>query len=244
LIESNPQDLLTLNVMPNPEQKEEGSMASRAPFVCWLSLKEMTGAIPFIALRSCGCVFSDRAIRSVVPSLARGFGVADKENGISGPAEPVACPNCGKSFDPTSPKSVLPIYPSVAVQTVLLEALLSDRAAARANKKRKADKGDKGGDPVKDKKKKADKGPAAEGKRNSDSPAPRSAPSAKATAVGSSVHTMLAEQEKKRLAAHAGMSDAVRSMFHARKGDKKDDTSDFFGRTFTRVSSCQLYLES
>jgi len=228
--------------MPNPTPSTEGSW--HAPFVCWLSLKEMTGAIPFIALRTCGCVFSERALRAVVPNLTRGVNLSDAdkdkptEEASPGPAETVACPNCGKEFDPTSIKSVMPIYPNAEIQTLLLEMLLAERAAAKANKKRKSDKGDESNGEKK--KKKADKlaaAAAAESKtRDSSSPAPRPAPSIKMSTVGSSVQAMLAEEERKRLVAREGMSDAVKSMFRAKTDDKKGDAADFFGRTFNRVS--------
>jgi hypothetical protein len=55
-----------------------------------------------------------------------------------------------------------------------------------------------------------------------------------------SVHQKLADQEAKRLKAHEGMSDAVKSMFKSKDGDQRGTggAADFFGRTFTRVSAC------
>lgn len=219
--------------MPNPAAAEEGA---KAPFVCWLSLKEMTGAIPFMAIRNCGCVFSDSAVRAVIPSLARplGMGINNDDKKEEGPSE-AGCPNCGKKFDPTSPTAVLPIYPPQEVQDFLLEALFAARAAHKANKKRKKEKGedkkeDKEGKAAKvAKSDKADKVRSATG-----SPAPRiQAP----TSSGSrSVQEKLAEQEKKRLAAQEGMSDAVKAMFRKNEPGKKGDVADFFGRTFNRVS--------
>jgi hypothetical protein len=56
------------------------------------------------------------------------------------------------------------------------------------------------------------------------------------------VHQQLADQEKKRLAAQAGMSDAVKAMFKPKeKEDDRKGNADFFGRTFTRVS-CDLLV--
>ncbi|EIW70509.1 hypothetical protein TREMEDRAFT_23472, partial [Tremella mesenterica DSM 1558] len=111
-------DLLTLNLSPNPAYAPQESIttaltSARAPFVCPLSMKEMTGSVPFIALRPCGCVFSDASIRAVT------------------------CPNCGASFNPTSPTSILPINPTPEVREVLLEHLLQSRAAAKAAKGKK-----------------------------------------------------------------------------------------------------------
>lgn len=222
--------------MPNPALSEgdDATSVSRAPFVCWLSFKEMTGAVPFIAIRNCGCVFSEAAVRAIIPNLAKGL-----ESSSDGPEEPVACPNCTKPFDPTAQSSVMPIYPSPDVQDLLLDVLLAKRAAGKSSKKRKADKGDKGdkaGD-VENGEKKAKKDKAEKRGREertaSGSPAPRAGVQ---PTVSRSVQSLLAEQEKKRLAAQENMSDAVKSMFRA-KSDKKDDTSDFFGRTFNRVSA-------
>ncbi|EKD00772.1 hypothetical protein A1Q2_04964 [Trichosporon asahii var. asahii CBS 8904] len=223
----------TLNLMPNPALSEgdDATSVSRAPFVCWLSLKEMTGAVTFIAIRNCGCVFSEAAVRAIIPNLAKG-----PESSSDGPAEPVACPNCTKPFDPSAQSSVMPIYPSPEVQDLLLDVLLAKRAAGKSSKKRKADKGEKVAESEngekKAKKDKAEKRDREE-RTGSGSPAPRAG--AQPT-VSRSVQSLLAEQEKKRLAAQENMSDAVKSMFRA-KSDKKDDTSDFFGRTFNRVST-------
>ncbi|BEJ16527.1 hypothetical protein CspHIS471_0511320 [Cutaneotrichosporon sp. HIS471] len=212
-------DLLTLNAQPNPDEGE-----GKAPFVCWLSLKEMNGAVPFIALRRCGCVFADGALRAVLPNLAK-IGETAEE-----PAQ-VACPNCTKTFDPTSSSAVLPIYPTQEVQDVLLAALFAARAVAKANKKRKNGK---------DKEKKEDKGERATkvAKLKNDRSASGSpAPAAANSSLASSVRAQLAEQEKKRLAAQAGMSDAVKAMFHNGDTGKKGDVADFFGRTYNRYAT-------
>lgn len=228
--------------MPNPALSEgdDATSVSRAPFVCWLSLKEMTGAVPFIAIRNCGCVFSDAAVRAIIPNLAKGT-----ESAVESSADPVPCPNCTKPFDPSAPSSVMPIYPSAEVQDLLLDVLLAKRAASKSSKKRKADKGEKGeksGDAEngekKTKKEKVEKRDREE-RTGSDSPAPRAGAG---PTVSRSVQSLLAEQEKKRLAAQENMSDAVKSMFRA-KSDKKDDTSDFFGRTFNRVSALRQMVK-
>ncbi|GMK55008.1 hypothetical protein CspeluHIS016_0200640 [Cutaneotrichosporon spelunceum] len=214
---SGVKDLLTLNAQPNPDEGE-----SKAPFVCWLSLKEMNGAVPFIALRHCGCVFADGALRAVLPNLAKTGETAE------GPAE-AACPNCTKAFDPTSAAAVLPIYPAEEVQEELLADLLAARAAAKANKKRKSGK---------DKEKKEDKGDRVtkvaklkNDRSASGSPAPAN------SSLAPSVRAQLAEQEKRRLAAQAGMSDAVKAMFHKGDTGKKGDVADFFGRTYNRYAT-------
>lgn len=221
--------------MANPAaETEDAGTSTRAPFVCWLSLKEMTGAIPFIALKSCGCVFSDAAVRAIIPNLTRGIAASSPGKDETPEAgEAVPCPNCGKTFDPTVPSAILPIYPSADVQDALLDALLASRAAAKANKKRKAGAEDKG--EKKEKKKTSPPTePAAKVPRTAAAGAPRTI---NAKSLGSSVTAQLAEQERKRLEAQAGMSAAVKSMFRSKddKG-KTGDAADFFGRTFNRVS--------
>jgi hypothetical protein len=170
-------------------------------------------------------------------------------------ASTVACPNCGKDIVPSDPNLVLPINPPPEVQDALLDQLLAARAAAKTGKKRKADKGEKGekvdkaaeeGKPskaarVEGKAKLA----AANGRTNGASPAPNGSGRSTPTEDGAPKHNQtvrqkLAEQEQKRLAAQANMSEAVRSMFRPR-GDPKDQTTEFFGRTFNRVSRIRLW---
>ena len=227
---SRAQDLLTLNLTPNPTYSTPISattedILARSPFVCPLSLKEMSGAVPFVALRPCGCVFSDASIRAVIPSLTKGLAakvlpaddLPDEAKSVNdGFKGDVACPNCGKMFDPTQPTSILPINPTRQVQEVLLENLLTARAIAKSSKKRKTVEIVPSLSVDEDQ-------PAKAPRITSASPAPRT--SSGSPALGSrgttpapnflarSVHHKLAEQEQKRLAAQAGMSDAVKSMF-------------------------------
>lgn len=224
--------------MPNPSAEE-----GKAPFVCWLSLKEMSGAMPFIAL-PCGCVFSESAVRAVLPNLARPTGMGST-GASEGPSE-AACPNCTKVFDPTLPVSVHPIYPPQEVQDLLLEALYTARAAQKANKKRKKEKdgkenmGEKVAKIAKVKAEKGEKGEKEKDRSASGSPAPGTRPSTASGSLGRSVQEKLAESERKRLAAQEGMSDAVKSMFRKKEPGKKGDVADFFGRTFNRVSAACL----
>lgn len=251
------QDLLTLNLTDNPQyvatSTSTTALASdKAPFICPLSLKEMNGAIPFIALRNCGCVFSDNAIRSVVPNLSRGTAAsavisddkAEQAKPIVEAQHKVACPNCTKEFDPTPANSILPINPSKNVQDALMDQLLISRAAAKSSKKRKAAVVDSAvdgvqkvnGDGVVDgdiPKKVAKKSEAPH--RSTASAASNSTADGKST-LHRSVHQKLAEQEQKRLAGQAGMSDAVKAMFKPKEEEKRGGAAEFFGRTFNRVS--------
>jgi hypothetical protein len=243
----------------------------------------MSGIVPFIALRPCGCVFSDASIRAVIPNLTKGVAarVVPKDelpdeakplDGLTKDKKEVACPNCGTSFDPSKPESLAPINPTRAVQEVLLEHLLTTRAAAKSGKKRKATataavaaaegktiaNGHVNGtgnvtsirerepeEPPAKIRREASDSPAPSAvpsklARSSASPGPRAAPGLAPTSLARTVHQKLAEQEQKRLAAQAGMSDAVKSMFRSKDGGKESDHASFFGRTFTRVSGCSL----
>jgi hypothetical protein len=259
------QDLLTLSLTDNPHyvatSTSTTALASdKAPFICPLSLKEMNGAIPFIALRNCGCVFSDNAIRSVVPNLSRGTAAsavisddkAEQAKPIVEAQDKVACPNCTKEFDPTPANSILPLNPSKNVQDALMDQLLISRAAAKSSKKRKAAVADTAvdgvqkvnGDGVVDgdiPKKAARKSEVPH--RSTASPASNPTADGKST-LHRSVHQKLAEQEQKRLAAQAGMSDAVKAMFKPKEEEKRGGAAEFFGRTFNRVSLSEAALGS
>lgn len=63
-------DIKTLSLSPNPVYKDsdktEGLLDVRsAPYICKLIGLEMTGRFRFIALWSCGCVFSERALKEI-----------------------------------------------------------------------------------------------------------------------------------------------------------------------------------
>jgi uncharacterized Zn finger protein (UPF0148 family) len=243
------QDLLTLNLFPNPEYtapsaSTTNNIPTRSPFVCPLSFKELSGTVPFIALRPCGCVFSDASIRGIIPNLTKGVGAGaiPKEQREEKPdeAEPVlekigtvACPNCGTYFDPTLPTSITPINPSKEVQDVLLESLLTSRAAAKSgsSKKRKVTAIDTDADlKPKVKAPKEAKGIRTEKAATNTS--------TNTDGMARTVQQKLADQEQKRLKAQEGMSDAVKAMFKSKDGDQRGSggAADFFGRTFTRVS--------
>ncbi|WVW84130.1 hypothetical protein I302_106159 [Kwoniella bestiolae CBS 10118] len=246
-------DLLTLNLTSNPDYSPSTATAdtqyTKTPFICPLSLREMSGVIPFIAIKSCGCVFSDAALRGIIPTLTKGIttntSAQDMTPEQAKPAVPsddkkglVGCPNCGKEFDPTSPTAIIPINPPKEVQDVLLENLLLARASAKSSKKRKnAEKTTNGnGNGVLEVAEPVKKAIKINGASNGSSPVPRiNSPSISGSAR--SVQDKLAEQEQKRLKAQENMSEAVKSMFKPKDGGaKKSGADDFFGRTFTRVS--------
>lgn len=64
-------DVKDLNLTPNPEynadeRKKEGAIDHRAvPYICPVLGLEMNGKYRFVALWSCGCVFSERALKEI-----------------------------------------------------------------------------------------------------------------------------------------------------------------------------------
>lgn len=63
-------DIRDLQLTPNPiykdEDKTEGLLDTRsAPYICKLIGLEMSGKFRFVALWSCGCVFSERALKEI-----------------------------------------------------------------------------------------------------------------------------------------------------------------------------------
>jgi len=63
-------DIKTLQLTPNPIYKDcdktEGMLDVRsAPYICKLIGLEMTGKFRFVALWTCGCVFSERALKEI-----------------------------------------------------------------------------------------------------------------------------------------------------------------------------------
>ncbi|EDW12705.1 replication termination factor 2 [Drosophila mojavensis] len=68
-------DIKTLQLTPNPaftdEDKTEGLLDTRhAPYICKLIGLEMSGKFRFVALWTCGCVMSERALKQIKGSMA------------------------------------------------------------------------------------------------------------------------------------------------------------------------------
>lgn len=68
-------DIKDLNLTPNPAFQEgkaadeSSNDARNAPFICALIGLEMSGKFRFVALWTCGCVFSERALKEVKTSI-------------------------------------------------------------------------------------------------------------------------------------------------------------------------------
>ncbi len=252
------------------------------PFVCPLTMREMSGSVPFVAMRGCGCVLSEGGLKGVIlaeesnasPS-GSGSGSAEEAehtvDGVLGSEEKmkgkeVSCPNCSKLFslpiyaisllsssspanstserkDPTLEQlrhlPWIPLNSKIAIQDLLLENLVIEKAIAKIakaskaenNKKRKATGANLGDDLT-------DVGP------------PKNKKAASATSnvhvqmatstLSSRVTAELAQLEAQRQAKAAGqgpegVSAAVRSMYTAKETGKQTSRDQFF-RTFNRVS--------
>ncbi|KRT80941.1 hypothetical protein AMK59_5695 [Oryctes borbonicus] len=66
----NLKDVKTLNLTPNPAytvtERREGELENQtAPYICPVIGLEMSGKFRFVALWSCGCVFSERALKEI-----------------------------------------------------------------------------------------------------------------------------------------------------------------------------------
>jgi len=63
----NLKDIKTLNLTKNPAYSEDndGETNSCAPYICPVIGLEMSGKFRFVALWTCGCVFSERALKEI-----------------------------------------------------------------------------------------------------------------------------------------------------------------------------------
>ncbi|KAK9890376.1 hypothetical protein WA026_010469 [Henosepilachna vigintioctopunctata] len=67
-------DVRELNLTPNPtfkgnDTKEKGPNIGTSPYICPVIGLEMSGKFRFVALWSCGCVFSERALKQINTSV-------------------------------------------------------------------------------------------------------------------------------------------------------------------------------
>ncbi|TMW43822.1 hypothetical protein DOY81_011097 [Sarcophaga bullata] len=122
-------DIKQLTLTPNPafteEDKTEGLLDSRhAPYICKLIGLEMSGKFRFVALWSCGCVMSERALKE-----------------IKGKA-PGNCPLCQKEF---SIEDVIVLNACDEDLELMKVKMEMREAKKKANKKEKKDKKSKDG---------------------------------------------------------------------------------------------------
>lgn len=79
-----------LNLSPNPAYKQDAEGCEAAPYVCPVIGLEMTGNFRFVFLWTCGCVFSERALKyvnsnichnvSIVPAITFRYYFSVKDN--------------------------------------------------------------------------------------------------------------------------------------------------------------------
>lgn len=62
-------DIKNLNLTPNPAFASDDIEEKGAPYVCSLIGLEMSGKFRFVALWTCGCVFSERAVNELKTSV-------------------------------------------------------------------------------------------------------------------------------------------------------------------------------
>ena len=212
---------MTLKLTPNPTPVVPGvDVHSRAAYVCPLTLKEMTGALPFVYLSTCGCVFSASGLRTLAAPTTD---ATSTPHGEESKHTPTLCPQCSKPYE--KKMDVLSINPSDEEETTMRAAMETKREVAqkqsRKGKKRKAGELEKG---VKDS---AINGHDSKRQKTSMAPAPKT--NAAVAAMTRRVTESLAEEELKRKTV---MSGAVASLYGS-KGKK--ETFMTMG-TFTRVS--------
>ncbi|GJJ08035.1 hypothetical protein Clacol_002242 [Clathrus columnatus] len=202
-------DVKTLKLTRNPAAEGSDSDNRQARFACPLTLKEMNGLQPFVYIATCGCVFSQAGLRSVLTSSPPDT-----------PEEPQqdSCPQCSTPFSPS--KDIFVLNPSEEEEEKMRTNMEAKRAAAQLNSKSK--------------KRKAVDVPTSElpppQKRIAQTEGTgKVAPITNhATATSKSVAEALALAEKTR---KSTMSDAVKSLY-ASNGKQAKET--FMTRTFTR----------
>lgn len=205
-------------------------------FICPLTLREMSGQVPFVYINTCGDTFSAAGLRTIStstssPPSSSSTPPGDGEGTATEKAPTLdLCPQCGAKFNKS--RDVRAINPPPEVELKLREAMLSQRAAAKAaksSKKRKAAEGVEasagvdGVEPFKRSKKADVDGSAL--------PAPST--NASFAAVNKKVAQELADEEKKR---KSTMSSAVASLYSKKDAKPAKETFLTMG-TFTRVSS-------
>lgn len=206
-----PQDVKTLKMTPNPAPPAPESVASateRSPFVCPLSMKEMNGVQPFVYLLTCGCVFTQAALKTVSGAQSK----EQSENLDRAENELEVCPQCAVKFSPAD--DVITINPSQEEEEVMRAKMEHRRLLEPPKKSKKRKNVGSSEDPDPPTKKQA---------------IPSLNPSI--AAASRAVVSGLALEEAKR---KAGMSDAVKSLYGSADGKKRKETFMTMG-TFTRV---------
>ncbi|EIW86089.1 DUF602-domain-containing protein [Coniophora puteana RWD-64-598 SS2] len=213
-----------------PAAATDPSSGEPAKFVCPLTFREMNGVQPFSYIHPCGCVFSQSGLRTVTAS-----GSKDKSKDKEGEQFEV-CPQCATKFSLVA--DVFTINPSEEEEEKMRAAMEARRAAepTKKSKKRKAvavaaDSGTPGVEdsaaPVEKRAKKS----SSPTNGTSSSPAPAGGRPVITTASRGLSSSLAAEEAKRK----AGMSDAVKSLYHDKNNAPRKETFTTMG-TFTRYA--------
>ncbi|KAF8707055.1 hypothetical protein AX14_013707 [Amanita brunnescens Koide BX004] len=96
-------DVKTLKLTPNPtppppESAGDGAL-NHGQFICPLNLKEMNGTQPFVYIATCGCVFTQAALKTVTKASSAITPPPEKEkDDLSSNDNLELCPQCGGKF--------------------------------------------------------------------------------------------------------------------------------------------------
>ncbi|KIK93829.1 hypothetical protein PAXRUDRAFT_828580 [Paxillus rubicundulus Ve08.2h10] len=220
---------LQLTARSTPTPPSDALPSEIARFVCPLTVREMNGGQPFVYIQSCGCVFSQSGLRTVLGTRppTRETSSSEENNGDSaGKDELEVCPNCATKF--TRSSDILNINPPEEEEErmrVAMELRRSREPPKSKTKKRKAGVvGLVEEAAITSKKKKGS--PAG----HSPSPAPPLNPSA-STASRALSNTLAVEAAKRE----ANMSDAVKSLYRGKNDPPRKETFMTMG-TFTRYA--------
>ena len=228
-----PQDVKTLTLTPNtaPKSDSPNSTVDRGLFVCPLNFKEMTGAVPFVYLSTCGCVFSQAGLKALSSSTPPSEKGKDKNKAADGDVPSSdgqldVCPQCATKYDRA--ENVRILNPGAEEEERMRSMMERRRAAAsvkgKGKKRKAAGVGPEGAE-----------GEQPPGKKKNGSGTASLGPSIGPTITGGAsraVASSLAMEEAKR---KAHMSDAVKSLYRPKDGKPRKETFMTMG-TFTRVS--------
>lgn len=198
----------------------------------------MTGVVPFVYLKTCGCVFSQAGLKAVSsptpPSSEKGKdkdkGTDDEGGGMpSCNGQLDVCPQCGTKYN--RPEDVRMMNPGPEEEDRMRSWMEKRRAVAAASVKGKGKKRKAGG--VVPEGAEGEQPPAGKKKSGSGSgSAPLLMGPTGVTAASRAVASSLAMEEAKR---KAHMSEAVKSLYLPKDGKRRKETFMTMG-TFTRVS--------
>lgn len=232
----------TLKFTRNPAevpQSDADNGRRHAKFICPLTLREMSGQVPFVYISTCGDVFSAVGLRTLSTSTGSSSTPSPPSEGSDevpkSSAPPLdICPQCGTSFD--KKKDVRAINPSAEEALRMKEVMMANRAAAKAaksSKKRKA----ADTEPEATTALAANGGEAAKRSKKTDikegTPLPAPSTNALFANVTKKVAQELAEEEKRR---KSTMSSAVASLYQSKTDPKTSKGTFLTMNTFTRVS--------